>query len=101
SLDSNQPSWQPWVIRPVTQVLPHPGDFNHDNVVDAGDYVFLRKNNGSVDDFALYRANFGWSASGGSGSALAAVATRDSAKTTNVATSQRAVTSATSAQTKE
>jgi len=70
-------------------------------VVDAGDYVFLRKNGGSQDVFALYRENFGWSASTGSGSALAAAATNGSAETTNLATAPRTVASATSAQTKE
>jgi PEP-CTERM motif len=35
------------------------GDFNSDGVVDAADYVFWRKNDGSPGGFTTWRANFG------------------------------------------
>ena len=36
-----------------------PGDFNHDDVVDAADYVVWRRNDGTPDDYNAWRANFG------------------------------------------
>jgi hypothetical protein len=36
-----------------------PGDFNHDNKVDAADYVMWRKTNGTAAGVNLWRANFG------------------------------------------
>jgi hypothetical protein len=54
-------------------VLPPalPGDFNYDHSVDGGDYVLWRKNNGSQDEYSIWRENFGRtirSAGSGSGS---------------------------------
>ena len=40
------------------------GDLNHDNLVDAADYVVLRKNNLSTEDERLWRTNFGETVSG-------------------------------------
>jgi hypothetical protein len=45
-----------------------PGDFNHDDVVDAADYVVWRKGVGvepTDDNYNLWRANFGQPAAGG------------------------------------
>jgi hypothetical protein len=36
-----------------------PGDYNHDGVVDAADYVAWRKNDGTQAGYDLWRANFG------------------------------------------
>jgi hypothetical protein len=38
---------------------PATGDFNHDNVVDASDYVSWRKNQGTQVEYDSWRANFG------------------------------------------
>jgi hypothetical protein len=78
-------SLQVWVLGPAApgseQTLA--GDFNHDNVVDAGDYVFLRKHGGSTENYALYRANFGRSIpAAGSDLAISAnVTSQDAAET--------------------
>ena len=63
--------------------LPHPGDYNGDNHVDAADYVVWRKTLGSIGfflpadghpdneinslDFDVWRAHFGETAGGGAG----------------------------------
>jgi hypothetical protein len=47
------------------------GDFNNDNIVDAADYVVWRKGLGTTytqDHFNIWRANFGQTAGGDSGS---------------------------------
>ena len=44
------------------------GDFNHDETVDAADYILWRKNGGSQQDYLDWRSNFGMTSSG-SGSA--------------------------------
>jgi hypothetical protein len=47
-----------------------PGDFNDDGLVDAGDYVVVRKGLGtqySESDIATWRANFGQSSAAGGG----------------------------------
>jgi hypothetical protein len=49
------------------------GDFNFDNVVDAADYVVWRKTLGDVDNYNLWRSNFG-SSIPGSGSSVGAAA---------------------------
>jgi hypothetical protein len=41
-----------------------PGDFNGDNVVNAGDYVAWRKTDGTPGGYNTWRANFGESAAG-------------------------------------
>jgi hypothetical protein len=51
-------------------VLQLPGDFNHDGTVDAADYVVWRKNDGGLQAYDTWRANFGSSLGPGSGSAL-------------------------------
>jgi hypothetical protein len=43
---------------------PIPGDFNNDNVVDAADYVFWRKNGLDANSYDLWRVHFGQMASG-------------------------------------
>jgi hypothetical protein len=53
----------------VVPVLP--GDFNHDNRVDAADYAVWRKTLGDSASYNLWRANFGGSVGGGSGQAAA------------------------------
>jgi autotransporter-associated beta strand protein len=53
-----------------------PGDYNHDGVVDAGDYVTLRKGFGTKylqADMDAWRVNFGQTYPNGSGASLAAV----------------------------
>ncbi len=53
-----------------------PGDYNRDGTVDAADYVVLRKNGGTPQEYNTWRANFGATAvaaSGATGSASAAV----------------------------
>jgi hypothetical protein len=42
-----------------------PGDFNGDGTVDAADYVVWRKNGGTPEEYATWRANFGQTAGGG------------------------------------
>jgi hypothetical protein len=49
------------------------GDFNHDNKVDAADYVVWRKTDGSVAGFNTWRSNFGKTAGNGSALGQAAV----------------------------
>jgi hypothetical protein len=56
----------------VTGSTALPGDFNHDNAVNAADYVVWRKTNGTTAGFNLWRANFGNMA--GSGAALPSAA---------------------------
>src|SRR5262249_36559926 len=43
----------------ISVVATLPGDFNHDNKVDAADYVFWRKNQGTQTDYTVWRRNFG------------------------------------------
>ena len=47
-----------------------PGDFNMDGSVDAADYVVWRKNNLGMEQFNLWRANFGMTGGGGASSGL-------------------------------
>jgi T5SS/PEP-CTERM-associated repeat protein len=52
-----------------------PGDYNHNGVVDAADYVVWRKGLGTIytpDDYNVWRANFGQTAGSGSGSVATA-----------------------------
>lgn len=48
------------------------GDYNNDGIVDAGDYVLWRKNGGSPAGYNDWRANYGTTASTGSGAASSA-----------------------------
>ena len=53
-----------------------PGDFNLDNAVDAADYVAWRKGveiEDTVDQYNLWRTNFGVAMGGGTGSSPAFV----------------------------
>jgi autotransporter-associated beta strand protein len=43
-----------------------PGDFNHDGMVNAADYVVWRKSDGPEDDYDAWKANFGESSGSGS-----------------------------------
>ncbi|HJQ82147.1 MAG TPA: hypothetical protein VJ828_19435, partial [Lacipirellulaceae bacterium] len=58
----------------VLNIVPEPsGDFNHDGIVDAADYVVWRKGLGTSydqDDYGVWRENFGSSLGPGSGVAL-------------------------------
>jgi hypothetical protein len=45
-----------------------PGDFNHDDVVDAADYTVWRNTNGTPEAYQLWKSHFGQS-SGGAASA--------------------------------
>jgi arabinogalactan endo-1,4-beta-galactosidase len=49
-----------------------PGDFDHDGLVTAADYVLWRKNGGSPADYDIWRAHFGENA--GRGSATSTIA---------------------------
>jgi probable HAF family extracellular repeat protein len=49
----------------VVPVVSEPGDFNHDGVIDAGDYVVWRKNDGTPERYNTWRAHFGQTSSGG------------------------------------
>jgi len=40
-----------------------PGDFNHDNQINAADYVTWRKNDGAANQYAVWRENFSLTAS--------------------------------------
>jgi hypothetical protein len=47
--------------------VPIPGDFNHNGLVDAADYVVWRKGLGTIytqSDYGIWRAHFGQTASG-------------------------------------
>jgi hypothetical protein len=44
-----------------------PGDYDHDGVVTAADYVLWRNNGGSPTDYDIWRAHFGQTAGSGSG----------------------------------
>ena len=59
--DVGSPGYAPGVVTSFT------GDFNHDNVVDAADYVVWRKNGGLPIEYESWRANFGRSSSGSGG----------------------------------
>ena len=43
-----------------------PGDFNENGAVDTADYVAWRKNDGQPETYAVWRANYGRTAGGGS-----------------------------------
>jgi hypothetical protein len=43
----------------ATLAVPVSGDYNNDGVVDAGDYIVLRKGNHPPDDYTEWRAGFG------------------------------------------
>jgi len=45
-----------------------PGDYDHDGLVTAADYVLWRKNSGSSAGYDIWRAHFGQTAGSGSGS---------------------------------
>jgi hypothetical protein len=49
------------------------GDFNGDDTVDAADYAWWRKNNGTPQQYQNWQANFGMSSPGGAGSGQSGV----------------------------
>jgi hypothetical protein len=49
--------------------IPNPGDFNEDDIVDAGDYVVWRKSIATLTDYDLWISNFG-NATVGTGTGL-------------------------------
>jgi hypothetical protein len=51
-----------------------PGDFNHDDRVDAADYVIWRNNAGTAQDYQLWRGGFGATISGSASAVGAATA---------------------------
>ena len=53
----------------VLQVFALPGDFNHDSVVDAADYVVWRKEIGTAAEYDTWRSHFGRTAGSGSAGA--------------------------------
>jgi probable HAF family extracellular repeat protein len=55
-------------VVPVVSELP--GDFNHDGVIDAGDYVVWRKNDGTLESYNTWRANFGATLGNGVGGSV-------------------------------
>jgi hypothetical protein len=64
--ENGVPSVSEWV-RAMPAPAGLPGDFNHDNAVDAGDYVLLSKGMGSTHDYGDYidwQSHFGQTGSG-------------------------------------
>ncbi len=55
---------QNWTLTQSTAATSPPGDFNGNGIVDAADYVALRKNNQPLSDYNLWRSNFGTVATG-------------------------------------
>jgi hypothetical protein len=54
--------------------MPAPGDYNHDGITGAGDYVLWRKQLNTVyvqNDYTIWRQHFGGTASAASGASLA------------------------------
>jgi hypothetical protein len=49
-----------------------PGDYNADGAVDAADYVVWRTNDGPLEDYNTWRANFGRTAASASATSAAA-----------------------------
>src|SRR5262249_17768020 len=63
----DNPTNQPWVVD--LSVAPGlPGDFNHDGTVDAADYVYWQKSDGSQAGYNAWRQNFGRTVATGAGS---------------------------------
>jgi arylsulfatase A-like enzyme len=54
----------------VALTVVETADFNRDGFIDAADYVAWRKNGGTVDQYNLWRANFGTTAGSGSGATI-------------------------------
>jgi hypothetical protein len=51
-----------------------PGDFDLDGTVDGNDYAMWRKKDGTQNEYNLWRANYGRTAGGGSGTSLGGTA---------------------------
>jgi hypothetical protein len=49
----------------MTKEQPLNGDYNHNNVVDAADYVVWRKTDGTQQGYNTWRTNFGRTSGGG------------------------------------
>jgi hypothetical protein len=56
----------------VALTLGLPGDYNGDNVVNAADYIVWRKTDGAPAGYNAWRANFGATASSGTGAMVGA-----------------------------
>jgi pectate lyase len=61
------------VVDAVLQPAALEGDFNHDGMVDAADYVVWRKMGGSPEEYGTWRGNFGASSGAASGRSKAAM----------------------------
>jgi hypothetical protein len=51
--------WPFYGFRVASVAVPVPGDVNNDGVVDARDYIVLRKDNHPLGDYTAWRAAFG------------------------------------------
>jgi prepilin-type N-terminal cleavage/methylation domain-containing protein/prepilin-type processing-associated H-X9-DG protein len=60
-----------FVINTSTSGNGTPGDFNHDNQVNAADYALWRKTNGPPTGYSDWRGNFGHAGGGGTGEGAA------------------------------
>ena len=60
--DVGSPGFVPGVVVPTLE-----GDYNGNGVVDAGDYVWWRKNDGTPTGYSTWRANFGRTGGAASG----------------------------------
>jgi hypothetical protein len=69
---------QIFIVGPAPPGSGLPGDFNHDGSVDAGDYVTLRKQGGTPEDYTLWRQNFGRTIAAGAGLNSESLANRES-----------------------
>jgi hypothetical protein len=58
------------LVKLTPNVVQLDGDFNMDGSVDAADFVTWRKNNMSMDDYNLWRTNFGRTSGSGANSAV-------------------------------
>jgi predicted secreted protein len=60
--DVGSPGFVPGVVAPISE-----GDFDNNGIVDTADYVWWRKNDGTVPAYNTWRTHFGQSAGAGSG----------------------------------
>jgi hypothetical protein len=66
--DVGSPGFVPGVV-----VVPLDGDYNSNGIVDVGDYVWWRKNNGTPIGYNTWRTNFGRTGGAASGLEVASV----------------------------
>ncbi len=78
--EDNYGDWSSYST-PTSLITTLPGDYNHDGVVDAADYLVWRKdpanNGGTLGGYSAWRTNFGMTA--GSGAALLTAETQSAA----------------------